>query len=56
MLKFRCLNTVRFQFSKDDLDKIAEMKKGQSVTIIGTVSSFVMGSMLSLDDCVFPAE
>lgn len=47
------IQTVRCQFSKKDLDTIAGMSKGQKVIVIGTVKHFTLGSMLSLDDCVF---
>ena len=47
------IQTVRCQFSKSHIDQIAEMSKGQKVIVIGTVESFVLGSVLSLDKCTF---
>lgn len=46
------IQTVKCQFTKKSTDDIANMKKGQKIIAIGTVSSFVLGSMLSIDDCV----
>ena len=47
------IETVRCQFSKDHLDQIANMKKGQKVLVVGKVETFVLGSVLSLGKCYF---
>lgn len=46
------IQTVKCQFTKKSTDDIANMRKGQKIIVIGTVRSFVLGSMLSIDDCV----
>ena len=46
-------DTVECQFPKSETDAIAKMSKGEHVVIIGTVRSFVLNSMVSLDDCIF---
>ena len=50
------INTVKCQFSKDNMDRIANMSKGQRVVLIGTVKAFTLGALLSVDDCEFPAK
>lgn len=47
------IQTVRCQFPKKSSDLIAEMKKDQRVIIIGKVTGFTLGTMLSLEDCRF---
>ena len=47
------INTVRCQFSKKDIDQIADMQKGQHIVVIGKVEGFTLGALLSLGDCTF---
>lgn len=39
------------QFSKKEEDKIAELKRGQTIIAIGKAGVFVIGLNLSIDDC-----